>query len=100
MPSQRVTVTLPSEMVRNIDNQERNRSSFILVAVQREFQRRRREALRRSLLSPHPESHEMAERGMDKWVTNLPDDGDDLLDPEAGRDVRWIPDEGWVEAGE
>jgi len=40
MPTERVTVTLPAEMVRQIGRLERNRSRFVLEAVAREIARR------------------------------------------------------------
>ena len=43
----RVTVTLPTELVSQIDRIEKNRSRFMLLAVRRELRRRRREELRR-----------------------------------------------------
>ena len=98
MVRERVTVTLPAEILKNIDRQERNRSKFILMAVQHELQRRRREELRRSLRSPHPESVETAELGLAEWTSRLPDEaGVDVLDPSAGKEIRWVPEEGWVE---
>ena len=54
--NERVTVTLPAELVREIDRHERNRSKFVLHSVQRELDRRRRNELRRSLRKPHVES--------------------------------------------
>ena len=42
MPAERVTVTLPAEVVEDIDRQERNRSRFVLEAVRRELKRRQR----------------------------------------------------------
>jgi metal-responsive CopG/Arc/MetJ family transcriptional regulator len=39
--TERVTVTLPVELVENIDRYERNRSRFIAEAVEHEFGRRR-----------------------------------------------------------
>jgi hypothetical protein len=98
MVKERVTVTLPAEILKNIDRQARNRSKFILTAVQHELQRRRREELRRSLRSPHPESLETEELGIDEWASRLPDEaGADILDPSAGKEIRWVPEEGWVE---
>lgn len=41
--SEPMTVTLPTEVVRDIDRMETNRSKFILDAVQHELQRRRHE---------------------------------------------------------
>lgn len=100
MPNERVTISLPPEVVRDIDLRERNRSKFILQAVRRELERRRREALRRSLENPHPESLEMAELGFADWVGRLAEGDEDLLDPAGGTAVRWIPGEGWREIEE
>ncbi len=96
MPAERVTVTFPPELLRGIDRQERNRSRFIQEAVRRELERRRREELIRSLRHPHPESQELAELGFDEWSARLPED-DDLIDPEAGTELRWVPGDGWHE---
>ena len=94
--NERVTVTLPEELVREIDRHERNRSKFILHSVQRELDRRRREELRRSLRSPHSEGHRFAEIGEAEWLAGLPDGDEDLVDPANGQAVRWIPGAGWV----
>lgn len=97
MPSERVTVTMPPELVDAMDREERNRSKFIREAVRRELARRRRDAVRRSLESPHPESHETAEVGLEVWAAGLPPNDEDLLDPRAGTEVEWRPGEGWLE---
>jgi hypothetical protein len=97
----RVTVTLPAEVVRDIDRIEENRSKFVLEAVRRELARRRREELRRSLRSPHPEVSYLAEAGMDDWARSLPaDDASDLVDVTGGSAVRWEPGVGWTETAE
>jgi len=97
----RVTVTLPTELVEEIDRMERNRSRFVAEGVRREIRRRRREALRRSLRSPHPESSEIAEEGLTAWADALPEDNvAELIDLEVGAAVRWVPGEGWVEGAE
>ncbi len=94
----RVTVTLPDEVVREIDRIERNRSRFVLDAVRRELRRRRREELHRSLASPHPESMRVADEGFDAWARGLPtEDVSDLVDLGAGTAVRWEPGRGWTE---
>jgi Arc/MetJ-type ribon-helix-helix transcriptional regulator len=99
MPSvERVTVTLPDGLVREIDRREKNRSKFLAEAVRRELDRRRRDDLRRSLQNPHPESAELAEQGLEEWSRGLPEeDAEALVDNSAGKAVRWVPGEGWVE---
>jgi len=98
MPAARVTVTLPPELVAEIDRRERNRSRFVLDAVRREVLRRRREELRRSLAHPHLETSELADAGLEEWGTspNAAEDAD-LLDPGASRSIRWVEGRGWVE---
>lgn len=96
MPNARVTVTLPSEVVHAIDRAEIDRSRFVLQAVTRELDRRRNEQLLQSLRHPHPESREMTEAGFAAWADGLPDDAWDLIDPNAGEDVQWTADRGWV----
>jgi hypothetical protein len=91
---------MPDEVVRNIDRRERNRSKFILQAVQHELERRQQEELRRSLRNPHPESQEMAELGLLDWAGQLAEGDEDLLDPSAGKDLRWTPGEGWIEVND
>ena len=97
----RVTVTLPSDLLRDIDRREKNRSKFVAEAVRNELERRRREELRRSLHNPHPESTELAEQGLEEWISGLPEeDTEALLDSNAGKPVRWVSGEGWVEGRE
>jgi Arc/MetJ-type ribon-helix-helix transcriptional regulator len=97
MPTtERVTVTLPARVVRDIDRVEKNRSKFIQEAVRRELERRRREEYRRSLRNPHPEARELAEAGFSDWVATLPDeDAAALVDLDRGVPVRWVPGKGW-----
>jgi hypothetical protein len=93
----RVTVTLPAELVEGIDRFERNRSRFIAEAVEHELGRRRREGLLRSLKNPHPEAAELADTGLAEWGASLPAGDEGLVDPSAGKAVRWTPGQGWVE---
>lgn len=93
--TERVTVTLSAELVEGIDRLERNRSRFIAQAVEHELARRRREALMRSVRSPHPETTELADTGLADWTSDLPHD-EGLVDLEAGTPVRWIEGQGWV----
>ena len=101
MPTtERVTVTLPADMLERIDRLVRNRSRFIAEAVEHELARRRRAELLRSVSSPHPEASELAEMGLADWGESLPPEEDSLVDEAAGKAVRWIEGEGWVEEGE
>ena len=97
MPAnERVTVTLPANLVRDIDRIERNRSKFLQEAARHEIERRRRDQLARSLQSPHPETAELDDAGFQEWVSSLPDeDVAGLVNLENGTEVRWIPGEGW-----
>jgi Arc/MetJ-type ribon-helix-helix transcriptional regulator len=95
---ERVTVTLPDELVRDIDRREKNRSRFVADAVRRELGRRRRAELRRSLNHPHPDSAELADQGLAEWARGLPEeDTGGLVDSSAGKPIRWVPGKGWVE---
>jgi len=97
----RVTVTLPNDLVRDIDRREKNRGKFVAEAVRNELDRRRREELRRSLHNPHPESGDLAEQGLEEWTHGLPEeDTEALVDSNAGKPVRWVSGEGWVEGRE
>jgi hypothetical protein len=95
--SERVTVTLPIDLVEAIDRYERNRSRFVAEAVERELVRRRRQELLRSLKSPHPEAAALAETGLAEWGASLPDGDDALVDEAEGTAVRWVEGTGWVE---
>jgi Arc/MetJ-type ribon-helix-helix transcriptional regulator len=94
---ERVTVTLPGDLIRHIDRQEKNRSKFVAEAVRRELDRRRRDELRKSLENPHAEIPELAGQGLAEWAAMLPEeDCESLVDTRAGKAVRWAPGEGWV----
>jgi hypothetical protein len=97
----RVTVTLPNDLLRDIDRREKDRSKFVAEAVRNELERRRREELRRSLHNPHPEGAGLAEQGLEEWTRGLPEeDVEALVDSNAGKPVRWVSGEGWVEGQE
>lgn len=98
--TERVTVTLPVELVEGIDSFERNRSRFITQAVEHELLRRRREGLLRSLASPHPEAAELGEAGLGDWGASLPTGDEGLVDEAGGKPVRWVEGQGWVEDSE
>ena len=94
--NERVTVTLPKEIIRDINRQGRNRSRFVLQAVQKELERRRKEELRRSLRTPHQDDSDIAEAGFVEWAEGLPVGDEDLIDINAGVNVKWVPGQGWV----
>lgn len=95
--TERVTVTLPVELVEGIDRFERNRSRFIAEAVAHELVSRRRDGLLRSLKNPHPDAAELIETGLADWGASLPADDEGLVDVSAGKAVRWIEGQGWIE---
>jgi hypothetical protein len=98
---ERVTVTLPLDLVRDIDRRAKNRSKFVADAVRHELDLRRRQELRQSLRNPHPESTVLADEGLEAWTRNLPEeDSEALVDSSAGKPVEWVADRGWVECQE
>jgi hypothetical protein len=70
-------------------------SAQIVCEDREETNRSRNEQLQQSLRHPHPESLEMAEAGFAAWADGLPEDASDIVDPEAGVEVRWTADQGW-----
>ncbi|MDE3073981.1 MAG: hypothetical protein KGJ86_01010 [Chloroflexota bacterium] len=97
--NERVTVTLPADLIRAIDRLEKNRSRFVQDAARHELEQRRRDLLERSLRSPHPDTAEFAEAGFDEWASTLPEeDAAALVDVRAGTEVRWAPGTGWTQA--
>ncbi len=99
MPTtERVTVTLPAELVQSIDRFDRNRSHFIGEALRHEIHWRCHEELLRSLEAPHSESLEHAELGLAQWSEKLLSHEEDQVVNEAeGKAVRWVEGTGWVE---
>ena len=93
----RVTVTLPSEILVEIDRGDRNRSRFILEAVQREIARRKLEALELSLRHPHPDSLALESMGLQEWFDAGNQDAAELVDLNGGNEIHWVPDQGWVQ---
>ena len=93
--TERVTVTLPADLVEGIDRLERNRSRFIAEAVEHELTRRRRDGLLSSVRNPHPETAVLADAGLGDWTSDLPDD-ERLVDAAGGTPVRWVEGQGWA----
>ena len=100
MPTSRITITLPGDLVERIDQVAANRSSFLAAAAERELHRRLREGLRRSLDAPATESAELAEQGLTVYRDALEDDVADRVDPSGGVEVVWREDAGWLPGGE
>jgi hypothetical protein len=96
----RVTVTLPDVIVEEIDRWEKNRSKFVLEATERELELRRRQELERSLRYPHPESRQVSEAGIEEWGEASTPEDEGLVDPSAGKPLRWTPEDGWREGAE
>jgi hypothetical protein len=94
---ERVTMTLPRDLLDEVDRLESNRSRFMVAALRRELVERRREALRRSLDQPHSETESFVDAGLAEWASLLPNDADSLVDTDAGTPIRWVSGEGWVE---
>lgn len=92
---ERVTVTLPADLVEKIDQLERNRSRFIAEAVEHELAQRRREALLQSVQNPHTETTELVDISLSDWVSDLPGD-EALVDANGGTAVRWVEGQGWI----
>ncbi len=97
MTTERVTVTLPQELIAEMDRLEKNRSRFVAEAVAHELARRRRAAMLQSLATPHPEAREVEQLGFASWGASFVAEDAGLLDPTAGTPVRWIEGRGFVE---
>ena len=95
--SERVTVTMPADLVAGIDRFESNRSRFIADAVRHELKRRRRRELLRSLEEPHHDIITTVSLGLESWRQCLPAGDDALLDPRGGVPLRWSEEQGWQE---
>ena len=96
--TERVTVTLPVELVERIDRLERNRSRFMAEAAEHELIRRRHAGLLRSLEAPHAEAADLADESLAGWDASLPVEDEHLVDVAAGTPVRWVPGQGWTDA--
>ena len=94
-PVERVTITLPADLLEEVDQLERNRSRFIAEAVQREVTRRRHAALMQSVQNPHPDTTQVVDAGLSDWTSELPDD-EGLLDPAGETLVCWVEGQGWI----
>ena len=95
MTFETLVISLDHDLVVGIDTVHADRGEFIAEAVRNELARRKRHAFLESLATPHPESMAPAETGLGTWPEGSPDEDAQLLEPSAGRPVRWVPDAGW-----
>jgi len=65
--------------------------------VERELAWRRREGLRQSLRTPHPEASELADAGLAEWAAGMAEGDESLVDMSTGRPGRWVESQGWCE---
>jgi post-segregation antitoxin (ccd killing protein) len=100
MPTDRITVTLPRDLVLELARAVQNRSRFVAEAIRRELDRRRREALRAALENPHPETAELAEVGWAEWAKTADPEDAGLVDPNGGTPIQWSAEKGWVKTHE
>ena len=95
---QRVTVSLPGALLREVDQCSENRSAFVQQALRRELARRDREELAISLSNPHPDSVVMAEAGLGEWPLGVSDEeAAGLVDPSEVVPMSWQEGVGWRE---
>lgn len=95
MGDERITITLPGELLYEIDRVDSNRSRFVREAIRQSLDYRRRIALRESLAEPHPETVSLEREGLDEWAREIPAEG--LVDPGGGVELRWVEGRGWEE---
>jgi len=93
---ERVTVSLPADLLLELDRRSKNRSAFVQEAVLREIGRRVRLELLDSGRNPHPETLAYAGESLDEWATMLPkEDTTKMYDPKKVTPLRWIEGKGW-----
>jgi post-segregation antitoxin (ccd killing protein) len=100
MATDRITITLPRELVLELARAAKNRSRFVAEAIRRELDRRRREALRAALENPHPETAGLVEVGWGEWAAATDPRDADLVDPAGGTPIQWSAEKGWTERDE
>jgi Arc/MetJ-type ribon-helix-helix transcriptional regulator len=98
MADERITVTLPGELLYEMDRLDSNRSRFVREAIRQNLEYRRQQALQESLAQPHPDLQELESLGFGDWAGEGVEV--DLADPRAGTPVRWEEGRGWVEGEE
>lgn len=100
MASETLVISLDHDLIVGIDTVHADRGEFIAEAIRNELARRHRQGFLESLATPHPESMVPAETSLGSWPEGSPDDDAQLLEPDAGRPVQWVPDAGWIDSRE
>ena len=98
MADERITITLPGELLYEMDRLDSNRSRFVREAIRQTLEYRRQQSLAESLSEPHPDLPELESLGFADWAGEGAEE--DLADPQAGTPVRWEEGRGWVESDE
>lgn len=93
---QRISVSLPEELVNEIDRSAPDRDSFVAEAVKHELTRRQKDGLQASLEYPHAKTLLVAEAPLCEWPEGVPaDEWSDVLDEDSGEEIRWVEGKGW-----
>ena len=91
-----VVVRLGAHLIADVDRVTTDRSRFIRDAIRNELRRRGFADLQQSLDNPNPETLAYDDAGLEDWAGDSSNDYDQLVDPKAGTQVRWVPGTGWV----
>lgn len=94
MADERITVTLPGELLYEMDRLDSNRSRFVREAIRQNLEYRRLQDLAESLAQPHAHLREMESLGFASRAGEGVEE--DLVDADAGTPVRWEEGRGWV----
>jgi Arc/MetJ-type ribon-helix-helix transcriptional regulator len=98
MADERITVTLPGDLLYEMDRLDSNRSRFVREAIRHSLEYRRQQSLAESLAEPHADLRELESLGFGDWAGEGAEE--DLADPRAGTPIRWEEGRGWVEGEE
>jgi hypothetical protein len=91
-----VVVRLGAHLIADVDRVTTDRTRFIRDAIRNELRRRGFADLQQSLDNPNPETPAYDDGGLEDWVGDSSNDHDQLVDPNTGTQVRWVPGTGWV----
>jgi hypothetical protein len=97
--TERITVTLPQGLLREVDARDENRSRFVAEAVHNELARRKHVEFLASLEQrawTH-EDDELIEADTNEWFAQTTPADSQLVDPTEGTPVYWQAGVGWLE---